>query len=63
LPELPYEIWKDRLENELQNIKNLKVLEHDSILRENNSVEFKINLRSLGYIRVKGKLVPQRSPR
>ena len=27
MPELPYEIWKDRIENELTNIKKLKVLE------------------------------------
>ncbi|HDZ19647.1 MAG TPA: hypothetical protein ENH75_15220 [archaeon] len=63
MPELPFEIWKDRIENELQNIKDLKVLDRNSIVRDENSVEFKINIRSLGYIRVKGKLVPQRSHR
>ena len=61
MPELPLEIWKNRLENELQNIKNLKVLDQDSLVRDDNSVEFIINLRTLGYIRVKGKLVPQRA--
>ncbi len=61
MPELPFEIWNDRLENELQNIKNLKVLDQDSVFRDNHSVQFKVNLRSLGYIRVKGKLVPQRT--
>jgi len=61
LPELPFEIWKDRVENELQNITNLKVLDQDTIVRDDSSVEFKINIRSLGYIRVKGKLVPQRT--
>jgi len=63
LPELPFEIWKDRIENELQNIEKIKVLDQDSLVRNDSSVEFKINLRTLGYIRVKGKLVPQRSHR
>jgi len=63
LPELPLEIWKDRIENELNNINNLKVLDQSSIIRDENSVEFRINVRTLGYIRVKGKLVPQRSHR
>jgi ubiquitin-protein ligase len=63
LPELPFEIWKDRIENELQNIQKIKVLDQDSIVRDDSSVEFVINLRTLGYIRVKGKLVPQRSHR
>ncbi len=63
MPELPLEIWKDRIENEIQNIKNMKVLDQNSIVRDENSVEFKINVRTLGYIRVKGKLVPQRSHR
>lgn len=61
MPELPFEIWKDRIENELKNIKNIKVLDQNSINRDDSSVEFQINLRTLGYIRVKGKLVPQRS--
>ena len=63
MPELPFEIWKDRIENELQNIENIKVLDQNSIVRDDSSVEFKINLRTLGYIRVKGKLAPQRSHR
>ena len=63
MPELPLEIWKDRIKNGLQNIKNLKVLDESSIVRSENSVEFKINIKTLGYIRVKGKLVPQRSHR
>ena len=32
-PELPQEIWKDRIENELRNIKKLEVLEDNSIIR------------------------------
>ncbi len=63
MQELPFEIWKDRIENEIQNITNMKVLDQNSIVRDENSVEFKIDVRTLGYIRVKGKLVPQRSHR
>ena len=61
MPELPYEIWKDRVENELQNVNKAKVLEESSIVRDNNSVAFNINIKTLGFIKVSGDLVPQKS--
>ncbi|TFF98320.1 MAG: hypothetical protein EU541_06970 [Promethearchaeota archaeon] len=54
MPELPLEIWKDRIENELSFLKELNVLEQDSIDHHDNSVEFVLNLESYGFI-VKGK--------
>lgn len=61
MPELPFEIWKDRVENELKNINRMKVLEENSIIRGNKSVEFIINIKTLGYIQVKWKMIPQRT--
>ena len=61
MPELPYEIWKDRVENELQNVNKAKVLEESSIVRDNNSIAFNINIKTLGFIKVSGDLVPQKS--
>ncbi|TFG05910.1 MAG: hypothetical protein EU539_08845 [Promethearchaeota archaeon] len=48
-PELPLEIWKDRLQNEIENLKNLEVIEEDSILREKNSMEMMITIKALGF--------------
>ena len=56
MPELPYEIWKDRISNELNNIKNLNVLAENSILKGNNSVEFSIKIDTLGFTKIQGDL-------
>ena len=48
-PELPYEIWKDRLENELNGLKNLNVVEENSIIREEKSIELMLNIKALGF--------------
>jgi len=63
LPELPYEIWKDRIENELMNINKLNVLEENTIIKGETSIEFTINIKALGLIKNKEELVPQRSHR
>ena len=60
MPELPYEIWKDRIENELNNINKLNVLVENSIIKGNNSVEFTININALGVIGVGGEIRPQK---
>lgn len=52
-PELPQEIWKDRLENELKGLKSLAVIEENSIIREENSIEIMINIKALGFEYVK----------
>ncbi len=66
-PELPYEIWKDRIENELKSLKDLKVLEEDSIIREENSIEIIINIKAVGFVLSQDKkgldLIPKKSHR
>ncbi|MHA1491012.1 MAG: ubiquitin-conjugating enzyme E2 [Promethearchaeota archaeon] len=66
-PELPAEIWKDRVENEIKSLENLKVLEKDSILRHDNNVELIINIKALGFILGNSKkgidLIPQKTHR
>lgn len=52
-PELPQEIWKDRLENEIKGLKTLAVIEENSIIREENSIEIMINIKALGFEYVK----------
>lgn len=50
MPELPLEIWKNRIENELECLNNLNVIKTDSIIKSDNSVKFLINLKALGFI-------------
>lgn len=49
MPELPFEIWKDRINNELKNLMNLNVIEKDSIVWYDNSIELLVNVRALGF--------------
>jgi ubiquitin-protein ligase len=63
MPELPLEIWKDRIENELKSIKKLKVLNENSIVKRDDSVEFMIELNSLGFSESLEGLIPKRSHR
>lgn len=51
MPELPFEIWKDRIDNEIKSLIDLNVIEKDSIKWQQNNVELIINLRSLGFLR------------
>ena len=49
-PELPHEIWKDRIDNEIRSLENLKVIEKDSIIHDENFVEFMVNIKALGFV-------------
>ncbi|MFX0141091.1 MAG: ubiquitin-conjugating enzyme E2 [Candidatus Hodarchaeota archaeon] len=51
MPELPLEIWKDRIKNEVKSLDRLKIIEKDSIIWQENNVEFLIILKALGFIR------------
>ncbi|MHA2037665.1 MAG: ubiquitin-conjugating enzyme E2 [Promethearchaeota archaeon] len=50
MPELPIEIWKDRINNELTNLKNLNVIEEDSIEWHENDVVMTFCLKAIGFI-------------
>ena len=63
MPELPQEIWKDRVENEIKGLKKLKVLEDDSVVSADDSIEMIINIKAFGFIKEKGDLIPQKSHR
>ena len=65
MPELPFEIWKDRIENEIQSLTNLKVLDQDSLMRhdanEESFVEMMINVKALGFLKEGAELIPIRT--
>jgi ubiquitin-protein ligase len=51
MPELPFEIWKERVENEIKILKNLHFIENDTIAWHENNIDFWVNITSLGFIR------------
>jgi ubiquitin-protein ligase len=59
LPELPYEIWKERIDNELNNVQKLDVLATDSIKRTDEFTEIIFNIKALGFIMGESELHPQ----
>ena len=67
MPKLPLEIWKDRIENELNYLEHLNVLEKDSVVREEKSVELIININALGFIMKENSdcldVIPQKAHR
>ena len=56
MPELPLEIWKDRIENEIKGLERLNILEKDSILQNNDTVEMIINIKAFGFVKENGNL-------
>ncbi|MBN1802447.1 MAG: hypothetical protein JW891_13130 [Candidatus Lokiarchaeota archaeon] len=63
MPELPHEIWKERIENEIKGLNRLEVLEPGSILKNEDTVEMVLNIHAFGFIKKKKKLVPQTNHR
>ncbi|MFX1237229.1 MAG: ubiquitin-conjugating enzyme E2 [Promethearchaeota archaeon] len=63
MPELPLEIWKERIENEIKGLSRLQVLEPGSILRNKDSVEMILKIKAFGFLKKKKKLVPQTNHR
>jgi ubiquitin-protein ligase len=65
--ELPFEIWKDRIKNEIKNLYSLNIIEKDSIVWHENNVELLIKIKALGFIlgdfADTVNLVPQKSHR
>jgi len=67
MPELPLEIWKDRIDNEINSLENLKVLEENSVIHQENAVEVIINIKAIGFIMKQDPdgldLIPQQAHR
>ncbi|MFX0039114.1 MAG: ubiquitin-conjugating enzyme E2 [Promethearchaeota archaeon] len=63
MPELPYEIWKDRINNEINSIKNLDLIEENSIKVNSNGVDLILKISALGFVKERGNMVPKRSHR
>lgn len=59
MPELPKEIWKDRIKNEIKDLKQLNVLKDENIKWMDNVVEIKIQVQGLGFLRNGDDLIPQ----
>ena len=47
---MPKEIWLDRINNEIKSLEILDVLEKDSVIKQDNSVEVIINIEAFGFI-------------
>lgn len=64
MPELPYEIWKDRINNEINILRKSNLIEHNSINWRENDVEFWINIEALGFVQDHNKegvkLIPKK---
>jgi len=63
MPELPLEIWRDRIENEIKGLERLKILEKDSIIQNKDTVEMIININAFGFVKEFGKLKPKKGHR
>jgi ubiquitin-protein ligase len=57
MPELPIEIWKDRINNELSSLKDLTLIEKNSIVWHENSVELVIKIKAIGFV-IKTEIEP-----
>jgi ubiquitin-protein ligase len=67
MPELPEEIWKNRVENEINSLKHLNVVEENSLAHNENSIEFILNIETYGFTMKNDPegldLVPQKNHR
>ncbi|MFX1346118.1 MAG: ubiquitin-conjugating enzyme E2 [Promethearchaeota archaeon] len=50
MPELPYEIWKERINNEIKILKHMNVIEENSTRWQQNNVDLWINLNAFGFV-------------
>ncbi|MFX1457421.1 MAG: ubiquitin-conjugating enzyme E2 [Promethearchaeota archaeon] len=50
MPELPLEIWKERISNELNNLKKLNVIDEDSIKWHETEVDMNLSLKAFGFV-------------
>jgi ubiquitin-protein ligase len=50
MPELPYEIWNERLKNEIRILKDMNFINENSVKWKELSVEIILELNALGFI-------------
>ena len=67
MPELPYEICKDRINNEINILNKSNLIEDRSVKWHESNVDFWINIKALGFVQDHGKegiiLSPKKSHR
>jgi len=63
MPELPLEIWKDRIDNEIQSLKRMNLLEKDTVVSQDESIELILNINAFGFIKDGADLKPQKKHR
>jgi ubiquitin-protein ligase len=66
MPELPYEIWKSRVENELDTLRRLGTLEPGSVLVNENQIDLIVSIKALGFKKIgiaNPELIPVRDHR
>lgn len=50
MPELPFEIWNERLKNEIKILFKLNFIQENSVKWQNDSIEISLNLKALGFV-------------
>lgn len=63
MPELPLEIWRDRVENEIQSLTKLGALEPDSVVKGDGQVQLIIAIKALGFLKESMDLIPVKKHR
>jgi len=63
MPELPIEIWKDRIDNEIQSLQRMNLLEKDTVVTQDESIELILNIKAFGFIKDGADLIPQKAHR
>ena len=60
MPSLPQQIWVERVKNEVQVLRQMSILEENTVVSAAETVRFVIRIRSKGLVKdASGKLVPQ----
>ncbi len=63
MPELPQEIWRDRLDNEIKGLRSLNMLEDGSLITNDDNIELILTIKSLGFLKDGVDLIPKRNHR
>ena len=63
MPELPLEIWKDRVVNEIQSLTKLGALEQGSVVEGDGQTTLIIAIKALGFLKEGMDLIPVKKHR